>query len=111
MTVQNFWKNYSLSIILGSLFLMSWIGQAISQWFEFTDQARAHNEEVQVNEYMHEFLSATFENWQSEFLQLFTFVVLATYFIHKNSPQSRDGDDKMREDIKEIKRQVEELAK
>ena len=35
-------------------------------------------------------------NWQSEFLQLLAFVVLTTYFIHRGSHESRDGDDELK---------------
>jgi hypothetical protein len=39
------------------------------------------------------------ENWQSEFLQLLTFVVLTTFLIHRNSHESRDSDDEMQKVI------------
>lgn len=52
-------------------------------------------------------MAATLENWQSEFLQLFTFVVLATYLIHKESPQSRDGTDEMRKILKDIQKKLD----
>jgi hypothetical protein len=45
-------------------------------------------------------------SWQSEFLQLASFVVLATYFIHRGSPQSRESDDQMAADIKAIKNTI-----
>jgi hypothetical protein len=48
-----------------------------------------------------------FENWQSEFLQLASFVILATYMIHRGSPQSRDTDDEMAEDIKAIRKKLD----
>jgi hypothetical protein len=71
-------KNYALGLALGTLFLLSWLGQ----WMT-TDEGVIH------------FWNATFENWQSEFLQLFCMVVLTKYLIFKGSPQSRDGDDEM----------------
>lgn len=49
-----------------------------------------------------EFWKDTFENWQSEFLQLGSFVILATYLKWKGSPQSRDGDDEMRAQLDRI---------
>lgn len=92
--MNNIIRNYGLSMILFVLFVLSWIGQSISQWIEFQKTEIAHGQEVTLGGFIPTFWSATFENWQSEFLQLFSFVVLATYFIHKNSPQSRDGDDR-----------------
>ncbi|HKI27918.1 MAG TPA: DUF6766 family protein, partial [Actinomycetota bacterium] len=46
------------------------------------------------------------ENWQSEFLQLFSFVVLAAAFIHRGSSESRDSDDRMEQMLKEIKAKI-----
>jgi hypothetical protein len=38
---------------------------------------------------------STLENWPSEFLQLFAFVVLAALYIHKRSSESKDGTEKL----------------
>lgn len=100
-------KNYGLSITLCALFLASWVGQGYFQWKEFISEQQTHNQPIQVNQYFNSFMQATFENWQSEFLQLFTFVVLATYLIHKGSPQSKDGDDEMRKMIKDIQKKLD----
>lgn len=42
------------------------------------------------------------ENWQSEFLQLFTFVVLTTYLVHRNSHESKDSSERMEAKIDRI---------
>lgn len=105
--MAKFFKNYGLSIMLASLFLLSWLGQLIFQLEEFNSQQIIHNRPVNISDFIPEFLSATFENWQSEFLQLLTFVVLATYFIHKDSPQSRDGDDKMMAQLSRIEKKLD----
>lgn len=105
--MQRLWRNYSLSIILGTLFLLSWMGQGVSQGFELAEDAKEHGQVLESATLISGFLSATFENWQSEFLQLFSFVVFATYFIHKNSPQSRDGDDRMMKKIENIEKMLQ----
>ncbi len=104
---MNLIKNYGLSIILFTFFALSWGGQAYFQWNEFVSKQEEHNVEATLKDFKDEFLSATFENWQSEFLQLFSFVVLATYFIHKGSPQSKDGDEEIRKMLKDIQRKLE----
>ena len=74
------------------------------------DQALQHGQAAPgatSGDFLNSFLASVFENWQSEFLQLVTFVVLATYFIHRGSPQSRDGDDEMAADIKAIKKKLD----
>jgi hypothetical protein len=54
-----------------------------------------------------QFLEKTFENWQSEFLQLLAMVVLTAFLIHKGSAESRDSTDRMERKIDDIKRALE----
>ena len=104
-------KNYGLSITLFLLFFFSWIGQGIFQWQEFAQHQQAHNQEVKVEEFSSEFLSRTFENWQSEFLQLLTFVVLTTFLIHKGSHESKDSDDEMKAILLRIEKNLNKSSK
>jgi hypothetical protein len=60
-----------------------------------------------VSEYLVDFSEATLENWQSEFLQLFSFVTLAALFVHRGSAESRDSDDRMEQMLKEIKQKLD----
>ena len=39
------------------------------------------------------FLSATFENWESEFLQMTVYAVMTALLVQKGSPESRNTDD------------------
>ena len=103
-------RDHLLSLILLSLFLVSLIGQFYFQYQQEVHEAVQHGQPppgVGSSEFLSTFFSSMLENWQSEFLQLVSFVVLATYFIHRGSPQSRDGDDQMKEDIKAIKQKLE----
>ena len=88
---------------------MSWIGQAVSEWEAYRNQQFAHNERVEVTGYIVEFGQSTLENWQSEFLQLFSFVVFSAVLIHRGSAESRDGDDRMEEALQRIERKLDEL--
>ena len=103
------WRDYNLSIVLFGLFLTSWILQAATQWFEMANQASAHGQAASMAECVPAFLSAAFENWQSEFLQLFTMVVLTAYVIHKGSHESKDTDDKVNEALARIERRLERI--
>lgn len=94
--------SYGLSIVLGAMFLLSWVGQFLAQLDEVVTEAAADGRAFSWGDFWPAFGAATLENWQSEFLQLFSFVVLATYFIHKGSPQSRDGDDELRDQITRV---------
>ena len=102
--------DHLLSLVLLGLFLLSWLGQLYFQYQHELDEARQHGSGLAsvVNaDFLNSFLASTFENWQSEFLQLLTFVVLATYFIHRGSPQSRDTEDEMADDIKSIRKKLD----
>jgi hypothetical protein len=102
--------DHLLSLVLLVLFLLSWVGQLVFQYWHEVDEARLHGESLESAvsaDFMHSFLASTFENWQSEFLQLLTFVVLATYLIHRGSPQSRDTEDEMADDIRAIRKKLD----
>lgn len=91
--MKNLWRNYALGIILFGLFFFSWVGQGIVQLAEVKQDAIAHHQEFEWSEYWTRFGEATLENWQSEFLQLFTFVVLTKYFVYKGSDQSKNPEE------------------
>ncbi len=99
-------KNYSLSIVLFLLFISSWAGQYYFQWEKFVSEQKAHNQSVEVKEFIPEFLTSTFENWQSEYLQLFSFVVLTAFLIHKGSHESKDSEEEMMAAIQRIEKSL-----
>ncbi len=108
------WRDYSLSIVLATLFMVSWIVQTITGWFEFASEQQSHNQTPQAfgpDGYVWRWAEATFENWQSEFLQLFTFVVLTTFLIHRQSHESKDSDEEMQAKLDRIEKAVKQLQK
>jgi hypothetical protein len=96
------WREFSLGLVLMLLFFGTWIGQGITQWQVFTDEQREHGQSVGVGDFLAHFGQSTLENWQSEFLQLFSFVVLAALYIHKGSAESKDSDEKMEASLRRI---------
>jgi hypothetical protein len=105
--IRKVWANFALSILLCGLFFLSWAGQAVSQWRTFVQEQRDHGETAQAGDFLMEFGQSTLENWQSEFLQLFSFVVLASVFIHRGSAESRDGDDRMEAMLQRIVKKLD----
>ncbi len=77
------------------LFLVTWAGQFFTQLTEVANNAKEHGQQFMWSEFWPEFLSATFENWQSEFLQLASFVILSAYLIYRGSSESKDSDDRL----------------
>lgn len=64
-------------------------------WHAFVNDQQAHGEAPQVSAYLMEMGRDTFENWQSEFLQLLWQVVGLAYFLYAGSPASKENDDRM----------------
>ena len=103
------WRDYNLSIVLFGMFLASWVLQGVTQWFEMANESQAHGQAPSMAEFVPAFLAATFENWQSEFLQLFTMVVLTAYLVHKGSHESKDTDEKFEAALARIERRLERM--
>lgn len=102
-TARRGWlHDHLLTIVLAGLFLVSWIGQFFAQVTEVSNNAHAHGESFSWADFWPEFLAATMENWQSEFLQLLTFVALTAHLIHRNSAESPDGDDELKAMLEEL---------
>ena len=104
------WRNFGLSIGFAILFFTSWIAQIFAEWHVYVSDQQAHGEPLGVADFVNQFSQSTLENWQSEFLQLYSFVVMAALFIHRGSAESKDSDDRMEAKIDKIQEQVEELA-
>ena len=103
---RSVWREFGLSLVLMLLFFVTWIGHGISEWQTYTDQQREHGQEVTAGDFMAELGSATLENWQSEFLQLFAFVTLAALFIHKGSAESKDGTEKIEASLRRLEEKL-----
>ena len=88
------------------MFFSSWVAHGLVEYREFASEQRAHGEAVEVGDYMTSFLQSTLENWQSEFLQLFSFVVLAALYLHRGSAESKDSDEKMEASLRRLEEKL-----
>jgi uncharacterized protein DUF6766 len=106
---MRFLRDYSLSLVLAVLFLASWMLHSFTGWMEFAADQRTHGELPQLfgdGGFFWSWMAATFENWQSEFLQLFTMVVLVTFLIHRGSQESKDSDAEVRAMLEEMEERL-----
>ncbi len=90
-------RDNGLSIAMFALFLCAIIGQAITGWRALAEELRFHGlPSTGFLEYLTtgHFLSAVFENWESEFLQMAVYVVLTALLIQKGSPESKKPGEK-----------------
>jgi hypothetical protein len=111
--LRRLWRDYSLTIVVGVLFLFSFVLHAIFGWWQYVaDQANQGQPATLFgwDGYVIYFGEWTFQNWQSEFLEVLALIVLTAFLIHKGSHESRDSDDAMQASIDRIERKVDELA-
>jgi ABC-type Fe3+-siderophore transport system permease subunit len=108
--ISRVWANFGLSLAFLALFLVSWIGQAVAEWGTFVQEERAHDESPAFTDYLVQFGQSTFENWQSEFLQLFSFVVFSAILIHHGSAESKDGTDRIEQTVRRIESRLDEAG-
>ncbi|HYC96837.1 DUF6766 family protein [Brevundimonas sp.] len=93
--MKNWLKDNGLTLALMALFAVSLIGQAAAGFAHENDELREHGAQtVGLAAYLGSgaFLSALFENWESEFLQMWAFVMLTAYLYQRGSPESKDPD-------------------
>lgn len=88
-------KKYAYAWITSAFFLVSIGLHWLFGWYAFVDEAAQHGEAPVVSAYLVEMGRDTFENWQSEFLQLLWQVVGLAYFLYVGSPASKENDDRM----------------
>lgn len=94
-------RDNGLSIALVAAFLACLIGMALSGWFEHNDQLLKHGESsLDLLAYFlsSDFQSALFENWESEFLQMASYVILTAMLFQRGSAESKDPDGANPED-------------
>lgn len=88
-------RDNGLTIALSLLFLGSLAGHMISGFSHENEERLQHAQAViSFGEFLKggTFLSTLFENWESEFLQMWTYVTLTAYLFQRGSPESKDPD-------------------
>jgi hypothetical protein len=102
--MRRFVRDHSLSLATIGAFLVIWLGgQAWAGHRSYNEEQRSHGEPaVGMWEYLHraDFGEATFENWESEFLQMGIYVLLTAKLVQVGSAESRPagGDPHLDED-------------
>ena len=85
-------RDNGLSIVLFSLFLIFWAGQSVAGHREHNSEQREHGQpQVAYGTYLlpSHFWEATAENWESEFFQMFGYVILTALLYQKGSSESK----------------------
>ncbi|MEU4215779.1 DUF6766 family protein [Actinoplanes sp. NPDC026623] len=104
--MRRFLRENSLGLAFGLLFLIALGGQALAGHADFNQQQVADGlPPVSLGRYV---TSASFgtdvaENWQSEYLQFFLYILLTVWLLQKGSPESKALDKPGRETDREQK--------
>jgi hypothetical protein len=94
--VRRFVAENSLSLFFFALFLVSLAGQSVAGYFEFNDHQTQHEEQtMSFGRYVvsSDFGADMLENWQSEWLQFWTFALATVWLIQKGSNESKRPED------------------
>ena len=89
-------RENGLSIVLVTVFLLCLAGQTIAGQREYNSERREHGEtEVAFGAYLGtaHYWEALAENWESEFLQIFGYVLLTALLYQKGSAESKKLDE------------------
>ena len=92
---SSIFKRYGFAWVTLGFFLVSLLLHWLFGWFAYVNEQDALSQPVEVSGYSIEMLRDTFENWQSEFLQLIWQVMGLALFLYIGSPLSKEGDDRM----------------
>lgn len=103
-------RNYSFLWVTGALFLASLAGHWVFGWYAFVQEQADHLSSPSIGAYLVEMLRDTFENWQSEFLQLIWQVAALAFLYYAGSPASRGDDERMEAKLDALLRRLDPEA-
>jgi hypothetical protein len=84
--------SWSLTLAMGTIFLVSWLAQSIGGWAAFNEtRLQQLQDPLSWGTYVAnpDFWSRTLQNWQSEFLAVGSMAVLAIYLRQRGSAESK----------------------
>lgn len=99
---RQFWRHNGLSVVLAALFLFTWlVGQTMTGRAVYNDERAEHGQpSLSLGRYLRSahFIEATAENWESEFFQMYVFVMITVFLYQKGSAESKDPSSPKREE-------------
>jgi hypothetical protein len=91
---SSIWHRYAYGWITLAFFVITIVGHWTFAWFAFVGDQQAHQQPIQISEFIIQTSRDTLENWQSEFLQLLWQVGGLALLLYVGSPQSKEGDNR-----------------
>ena len=98
--MRKFMHNNSLSLVFLLLFVLALVGQLFTGYAEHNkERIEEGQSELTMGSYVQSghFIESTFENWESEFLQMALFVLLTIFLYQKGSSESKkcEGEEEV----------------
>lgn len=94
--MQRFFRNNGLSLVLFAFFALFLGAQSYTGW-QVENEEREEHEQLALTypAYLQSghFIEATFENWESEYLQMGAYVLLTVFLFQRGSSESKDPDN------------------
>jgi succinate dehydrogenase hydrophobic anchor subunit len=109
-TVRRLWRDYSLSIVVFLVFLVSFVLHTIFGWWQYVADQTSQGQDPTLwgwSGYVIYWGEWTFQNWQSEFLEVLALIVLTAFLIHKGSHESKDSADEMIAVLRKIEKRLD----
>ena len=100
--MNRFLRDNGLTVVLLVMFLLSLVGQTLTGHHEYNEDQREHGQPAAaMGEYLTSghFIEGVFENWESEFLQMATYVFLTAFLFQRGSSESKDPEKIDRVDV------------
>jgi hypothetical protein len=107
MPGKSIWSRYSYTWVTLALFIVALALHWLFGWYAFVDEQQAHQQPAEVSAYGILMLRDTFENWQSEFLQLVWQVAGLAFLFHVGSTQSKESEARLERKVDEIIRRID----
>ncbi|MCC3155773.1 hypothetical protein LJ737_00890 [Hymenobacter sp. 15J16-1T3B] len=94
--LRRFLYQNGLSLVITLMVLLTLGGQTLTGWHDYNDERQdMHLAELSLGQYVTSghWVEATFENWESEFLQMALYVMLTVSLRQKGSAESKKLDE------------------
>jgi len=92
MAIRRFFQHNNLAIVIFGIFLFCIFGMSIAGWLTNNETLSEHHQvQLSYGSYVvsGEFIEGVFENWESEFLQMWALIMLTVYLRQKWSADSK----------------------
>ena len=89
-------RKHGLSITLFGIFLLTQLGLSVTGNHQYNNERAEHGQPpASYVEYLASaaFMEATMENWESEFLQMFAYVIFTAFLYQQGSAESKKLDE------------------